>query len=58
MAYNSSLTEGNISGAPRELKVAIFEDIKHVKDKNNHGIIKLNISWLPPATLWNPTSYR
>ncbi|KAK0167213.1 hypothetical protein PV327_004642 [Microctonus hyperodae] len=57
IAYNSSLTEENISGAPRELKVTIFEDKKYVKDKSDHGIIKLNISWLPPATLWNPTSY-
>lgn len=55
---NVSIINNNVSGAPQDLRVEIFDEFGNINDDNSHdSVLKFNISWLPPYS-WCPTSYR
>ncbi|CAD6240447.1 GSCOCG00008793001-RA-CDS [Cotesia congregata] len=54
---NVSIINNNVSGAPQDLRVEIFDEFGNINDDNSHdSVLKFNFSWLPPSS-WYPTSY-
>ncbi|XP_044580271.1 receptor-like tyrosine-protein kinase kin-15 isoform X1 [Cotesia glomerata] len=54
---NVSIINNNVSDAPQDLRVEIFDEFGNINDDNSHdSVLKFNISWLPPYS-WCPTSY-
>ncbi|XP_074097058.1 uncharacterized protein LOC141526143 isoform X2 [Cotesia typhae] len=52
-----SIINNNVSDAPQDLRVKIFDEFGNINNDNNHdSVLKFNISWLPPYS-WCPTSY-
>ncbi|XP_057318601.1 receptor-type tyrosine-protein kinase FLT3-like [Microplitis mediator] len=55
---NTSIINNVSGGAPRNLIVEIFDELRNINDDNSyHSVLKFNISWLPPQYPWHPSSY-
>lgn len=45
-------------GTVRNLSVEVLKDPKYIEKQDAYKFLKLNISWLPPNTFRQPSSYR
>lgn len=45
-------------GSVRNLSVTVLKDPKYVGKQNAYKYLRLNISWLPPDSVRQPSSYR